>query len=159
MGLKKQQVQKNGMKLWKKFKAPFYGWGSTASRLESLWGGSLLYYIKFPEIPGTHFINLGRMKGCVDLGGFDPTVLSMRPLDWESSTLTTRPLRLPPTFPKCWIEKKSNTVCSSTNLPSNLVNNIFASVHCLGFNIKLLSFFTLNYRSFPEFVSKSSEHC
>ena len=46
--------------------APFYGWGSTASRLEPLWGGSLLYNTKFPEIPGTHFINLGKMKGWVD---------------------------------------------------------------------------------------------
>ena len=46
--------------------APFYGWGSTASRLEPLWGGSLLYNTKFPEIPGTHFINLGSMKGWVD---------------------------------------------------------------------------------------------
>ena len=26
-------------------------------------GGSLLFTTKFPEIPGTHFINLGRMKG------------------------------------------------------------------------------------------------
>ena len=26
------------------------------------------FYHKFPEIPGTHFINLGRMKGWVDLG-------------------------------------------------------------------------------------------
>ena len=34
--------------------APFYGWGSTASRLEPLWGGSLLFTTKFPEIPGTH---------------------------------------------------------------------------------------------------------
>ena len=42
---------------------PFYGWGSTASRLQLLWGGSLLYDTKFPEIPGTHFINVGRMKG------------------------------------------------------------------------------------------------
>ena len=48
--------------------APFYGWGSTASRLEPLRGGSLLFTTKFPEIPGTHFINLGRMKGWVDLG-------------------------------------------------------------------------------------------
>ena len=48
--------------------APFYGWGSTASRLEPLWGGSLLYNTKFPEIPGTHFINLGKMKGQVNLG-------------------------------------------------------------------------------------------
>ena len=30
--------------------APFYGWGSTASRLELLRGGSLLFTTKFPEI-------------------------------------------------------------------------------------------------------------
>ena len=47
----------------KNFKVPFYGWGSTASRLEPLQGGSLLFTTKFPEIPGTHFIDLGRMKG------------------------------------------------------------------------------------------------
>ena len=43
--------------------APFYGWGSTASRLEPHQGGSLLFTIKLPDIPGTHFIGLGRMKG------------------------------------------------------------------------------------------------
>ena len=48
--------------------APFNGWGLTVSRLEPLWGGSLLYNSKFPEIPGTHFIDLGRMKGWVELG-------------------------------------------------------------------------------------------
>ena len=42
---------------------PFYGWGSTASRLHPLRGGSLLFTTKFPEIPGTHLINLKRMKG------------------------------------------------------------------------------------------------
>ena len=41
--------------------APFYGWGSTTSRLEPLRGGSLLFTTKSPEIPGTHFIDLGRM--------------------------------------------------------------------------------------------------
>ena len=41
----------------------FYGWRLTASRLEPLQGGSLLFTTKLPEIPGTHFINLGRMKG------------------------------------------------------------------------------------------------
>ena len=41
---------------------PFYGWGSTASRLEPLSGGSLLFATKFPKIPGTHFIDLRRMK-------------------------------------------------------------------------------------------------
>ena len=46
---------------------PFYGWGSTASRLQPLRGGSLLFTIQFPESPGTHFIDLGRMKGRVTL--------------------------------------------------------------------------------------------
>ena len=43
--------------------APFYGWDSTVSRLEPLQEGSLLFTTKFPQIPGTHFINLRRMKG------------------------------------------------------------------------------------------------
>ena len=43
--------------------APFSGWGLTTSRLELLRGGSLLFTTKFPEIPGTHFINLRRTKG------------------------------------------------------------------------------------------------
>ena len=36
-----------------------FGWSSTASRLEwkPLWGGSLLFTIKFPEIAGTHFLS------------------------------------------------------------------------------------------------------
>ena len=42
--------------------APFYGWGSTVSRLEPLQGDNLLFTIKFPEILGTKFINLGRTK-------------------------------------------------------------------------------------------------
>ena len=42
--------------------APFYEWGSTALSLEPLRGGGLLFTTKFPEIPGTHFIDLGRMK-------------------------------------------------------------------------------------------------
>ena len=42
--------------------APFYGRVSTASRLEPLRGGSLLFTAKFPEIPGTDFIDLERRK-------------------------------------------------------------------------------------------------
>ena len=52
----------------KNFMAPFYRWGSTASRLEPLRGVSLLFTTKFPEIPCTHFINLGRMNSWVNLG-------------------------------------------------------------------------------------------
>ena len=47
----------------KNFKAPFCGWDSTASRLEPLRGGNSLFTTKFPETPGTHFIDLGKMKG------------------------------------------------------------------------------------------------
>ena len=39
--------------------APFYGWGSTTSRLDPLREGSLLFTTRFPEIPGTHFIDIG----------------------------------------------------------------------------------------------------
>ena len=57
--------------IWKKIKTLwplFYGWGSTASRIQPLRGGSLLFTIQFPEIPGTHFIGLGRMKSWIDFG-------------------------------------------------------------------------------------------
>ena len=33
----------------KNFMAPYYGWGSTATRLEPLRGGSLLFSTKFPK--------------------------------------------------------------------------------------------------------------
>ena len=56
-------VDQTQKKTLKNFMAPFYGRGSTASRLEPLRGGSLLFTTKFPEISGTHFTDLGRMKG------------------------------------------------------------------------------------------------
>ena len=40
----------------------------SASRLEPLQGGSLLFTTNFPEIPGTHFVDLGMMAGWVNLG-------------------------------------------------------------------------------------------
>ena len=33
----------------------------TASRLQPFWGSNLLFATKFPEVPGTHFIDLWRM--------------------------------------------------------------------------------------------------
>ena len=63
---------------------PFYGWGSTASRLVPLQGGSLLFTTKFPDIPGTHFIDLSQPWS-------HQVVLNTGPLDWKSSALTTRP--------------------------------------------------------------------
>ena len=43
--------------------APFYGWDSTVLRLEPLREGSIFFTTKFPEILGTCFIDLGRIKG------------------------------------------------------------------------------------------------
>ena len=59
---------RNVRNLKKNFMIPFYGWGLTASRLGPLRGGNLLFTTKSPEISGTHFIDLWRMKGWVDLG-------------------------------------------------------------------------------------------
>ena len=50
---------------------PFHGRGSTASTLVPPQGCSLLFTTKPPEIPGTHFINLRRMKDCIDFGSSD----------------------------------------------------------------------------------------
>ena len=57
------KVHKNYLKKTLNFMTRFYGWGSTASMLEPVRGGSLLFTTKFPEVSGTHFIDLGRMKG------------------------------------------------------------------------------------------------
>ena len=38
--------------------APFYGWDSTASRLQPLRGDSLLFTTDLKEIHGTHLIDL-----------------------------------------------------------------------------------------------------
>ena len=43
--------------------APFYGWRSTASSVEPFREGSLIFTTTSQEIPGTHFMDLRRMKG------------------------------------------------------------------------------------------------
>ena len=51
-----------------------YGGGGTASRLELLREGSLLLTTKFPEIPGTPFIDLGKIELTLEpprLSGFE----------------------------------------------------------------------------------------
>ena len=68
----------------------FYGWGSTASRLEQFRGGNLLFTTKFPEFPV--FI-LSTSEGWKTESTLEPpSGLEHRSLDWESSTLTTRPM-------------------------------------------------------------------
>ena len=48
--------------------AAFYGWESTASWLVPLQKDSVVLTTKFPDIPGTHFIYLVRIKSRVHLG-------------------------------------------------------------------------------------------
>ena len=50
----------------KNFMAPFRF--NCLKSTEPLQGGSLLFISQFREIPGTHLINLGRMKDWLDLG-------------------------------------------------------------------------------------------
>ena len=56
------------IKNFKNFMAPFYGWVHLAQGQIEPFRGSLLFITKFPEIPGTHFVDLGRMKRSLDLG-------------------------------------------------------------------------------------------
>ena len=72
--------------------APFYGWGSTTSSLEPLRGGSLL----LPLSPQKFLVlTLSTSEGWKAESTLEPpVVLNTGPLDWESSTLTTRPLSL-----------------------------------------------------------------
>ena len=51
----------------------------------------LLFTTKFPEVPGTHFIDHGEDER-LSRPWSHPAVLNTGPLDWESSALTTRPL-------------------------------------------------------------------
>ena len=64
----------------------FYGWGSTVLRLEPLLRGGSFYFLplSYPEIPGTHLIDLGMMKGLIQPWS-STVVLNTGPLEWESS--------------------------------------------------------------------------
>ena len=114
--------------------APFYGWGLSASRLEPFQGGSLLFTTKFPEIPDTYFIDLRRMKG-------HPLVLNMGPLDWESSTLTTRPLlrNIKETKQNSTLKKHLNLTLNLTlSLTLNLTLKKQNKIHQISCTIKIV---------------------
>ena len=51
-------------------------------------GDSLIFTTQSPGVPGTHLIDLRRMKGC-GLPCNHPLVLNLGLLDWETSILTT----------------------------------------------------------------------
>ena len=41
---------------------PFFGWGSTVSRLHSCYKETIYFLPLIPGVPGTHLINLGRIE-------------------------------------------------------------------------------------------------
>ena len=77
---------------FKKHYGPFFWMGFNCFKAtEPLRGDSLLFNTNSREIPGTHLIDPGRMKGWVDLKTAQ-SFWTDGPLDWEFSTLTTTPL-------------------------------------------------------------------
>ena len=62
--------------------ASFYRWGSTASRLEPLWGGSLLFTTKVPRNFWYSFYQ-PRKDDKLSQPWSQPVVLNTRPLDWQ----------------------------------------------------------------------------
>ena len=78
-----------GLKKKKNFMAPFYGWGSTASRLEPLRGGSLLLPLSSQN--SRYSFYQPRKDERLSRPWSHPVVLNTGPLDWESSALTARP--------------------------------------------------------------------
>ena len=70
------------IKTYFNFMVPFYGWGSTFSRPESLGEGSLLFTTKFPEISGTHFYQPWKDERLTQPWSH-PVDLNMGPLDRE----------------------------------------------------------------------------
>ena len=52
-----------GNKLKKKLYGPFSWMGFNCLKARATLRRQFTFYTKFPDIPGTHFIDLGRMKG------------------------------------------------------------------------------------------------
>ena len=76
--------------------APFYGWGSTASRLQLQGGSSRRQFTFYHSVPRNFWYSFYRPRKDERLSRpwSHPVVLNMGLLDWESSALTTRPLLL-----------------------------------------------------------------
>ena len=105
---------------------PFYRWGSLASRIEPLRECSLIFTTKYPEIPGTYFISLRRMKDWVNLGA-TLWFWTQRPLNCKPCTLTNTPLGN--TF---WLYY---SVHWGTNSPSKTYLPIYLSQSSLNFQV------------------------
>ena len=60
--------QKACLKLKKKLYGPFFWMGFNCLKARATSRRQFTFTTKFPEISGTHFTDLGRMKGWVDLG-------------------------------------------------------------------------------------------
>ena len=72
----------------KKLHGPFFMDGvKLPPRLQALQGGSLLFTIQFPEIPGIYSFYQPQKDERLSQPWSHPVVLNTRPLDWESSTL------------------------------------------------------------------------
>ena len=71
--------------------APFYEWGSTASRLQSHFEEAV-YFLPLSSRNSLYSFDSPRRHERLSRPWSHPVVLNMHPLDWESSALNTRPL-------------------------------------------------------------------
>ena len=122
---------------------PLYGWGSTASRLEPLRGGSFLFTTKFQEIPGTHY--QPQKDERLSWPWSHPVVLNTGPMDWESSILNTRPL-----------ENKPQT--KARNNQEILFNKSCKSIRNLGLLMEAILFSVILWYSTIFFFKKTCHH-
>ena len=75
----------------KTFVVTFYGWGSTASRLQSHFEETL-YFLPFSSQDLLVLVESTSGGWRLSQPWSYPVVLNLGPLDWESTAITTRPL-------------------------------------------------------------------
>ena len=109
--------------------------------IQPLRGDSLLFTIKFPGVPGTQLIDLRSLSWLWN----HPVVLNPEPLDWESSTLSTRPLTLDQIF---YVETSKNV--GNIEKSSLSTKNFFAE--------QIFYFYRTNVQSHIFAGIKSIEH-
>ena len=87
---------------------PFYGWGSTASMLQSHYRETVSF---LPLTSQKFLVLILKVDESLSWLCNHPMVLSTRPLDWESTILTTRPL-----LQDYWQQCSSRSSCREVNL-------------------------------------------
>ena len=140
--------------------APFYRWGSTALRLQSN-HEEVVYFL--PLSSQNSWYSLDQLRKDERLGWHwsHPVVLNMGPLDWESSTLTTRPSKARPMEISNTqsIDEDINLCVSEKYLRSNNSFSYGVSEFWLQYSKCFPSFTTTEYLKATELICTMSIWC